>query len=321
MIHKNEIRRHYYLPKAVIIAPKRSARPSSFAETIQVADAGTCVLCNNREEPTYSIESDSGWQIKSVRNPFGALSEHALHAYGYQEVIIESSNHVTAFSTHDIDTIQRLLEVYIHRSDALKKKQHIRYVSIFKNAGPHAGATLVHSHSQIYAFPFVPDKVAREIDALVRYKKHHNRCALCDIMQTESSDAVRMVYETPHIAVLCPFASEYPYELMIMPKRHITGLAKTSSPERYDIARSLKVATRFLEQHSLDYNYYVNDLHHAGTHTYVRITPRIGAPKIFGGLEVATDITVNSVSPEVAAAEYRAHFAELAAVQQYATVK
>lgn len=271
--------------------------------------------------PTYSIESSDGWRIKAVKNPFGALSEHSPDSYGYQEVIIESPDHITAFSNHEPSTIKALLDTYAQRTEELKKKPHIRYITIFKNSGPHAGATLAHAHSQIYAFPFVPDKVAREIDALVRYKKHHNRCAVCDIVQSETIDTSRIVYDSASVSVLCPFASEYPYELMIVPKRHLTSIVKTSVAERYEIAKALKSATRFLEQHSLDYNYYVNDLHHAGTHTYIRITPRVGAPKIFGGLEVSTDITVNSVSPERAAAEYRALFVARLPARHYATVK
>lgn len=321
MFYKNEIRRHYYLPKTVIIAPKRSARPTSFTENIQTSSSAGCVLCHNTEEPTYSIESSEEWLIKVVRNPFGALSEHAPHSYGYQEVIIESPNHITAFSKHDTSTIKALIDTYALRTKALKNKPHIRYVTVFKNCGPHAGATLAHSHSQIYAFPFVPDKVAREIDALVRYKKHHNRCAICDIVQSETIDASRIVYDSSHISVICPFASEFPYELMIVPKKHLTSIVTTSPAERYDIAQALKTAARFLEQQSLDYNYYINDMHHAGTHTYIRITPRVGAPKIFGGLEVSTDITVNSVSPEQVAAEYRTMFAAHLPVRHYATVK
>ncbi len=321
MLYKNEIRRHYYLPKTVIIAPKRLARPTSFKENIETSSAASCVLCHNKEKPVYSIESSDEWVIKSVCNPFGVLSEHSPHSYGYQEVIIESPEHVTSFSNHDVRTIQMLIDTYAQRTISLKKKPHIRYVAIFKNSGPHAGATLAHSHSQIYAFPFVPDKAAREIDALVRYKKHHNRCAICDIVLSEANDASRLVYESEHISVICPFASEYPYELMIVPKKHITSIAKTTPGERYDIAQALQIATKFLEQHSLDYNYYINDLHHAGTHSYLRITPRLGAPKIFGGLEISTDMTVNSVFPEQAATEYRALFAELLPAQRYAIAK
>lgn len=321
MGNKNEIRRHYYLPKTVIIAPRRSKRPTSFTENIQTIAADSCVLCHNKEEPTYSVESSEEWLIKSVRNPFGVVSEHSPNAYGYQEVIIESPEHITSFSQHELSTIQNLIDTYAHRSEALKKKPHIRFVTIFKNSGPHAGATLAHAHSQIYAFPFVPDKIAREIDALVRYKKLNNRCAVCDIMQSESHDAHRMVYESDTVSVLCPFASEYPYELMIIPKRHLASIAKTRPTERYGIAQALKAATKFLEQQGLDYNFFVNDLHHAGTHTYIRITPRVGAPKINGGLELSTDITVNSVSPEQAAEQYRELFAMLLPAQQYATAK
>lgn len=321
MLYKNEIRRHYYLPKTVIIAPRRSARPTSFTENMQTSAAQSCVLCHSQEKSTYSVESSDGWLMKAVSNPFSILSEHSPHSYGYQEVIIESPDHVTSFSSHDVNTIKTLLDTYAHRAQSLKKKPHIRYVAIFKNSGPHAGATLAHTHSQVYAFPFVPDKIALEIDALLRYKKHNGRCAICDILRSESDDESRMVYESEHISVICPFASEYQYELMIIPKRHLTGIAKTTSFERFNLAQALKAATKFLEQQALDYNFYVNDLHHAGTHTYIRITPRVGAPKIHGGLELSTDITVNSVSPEQAAEHYRDLFEMHLPARRYATVE
>ncbi|HPR10663.1 MAG TPA: DUF4931 domain-containing protein [Candidatus Saccharibacteria bacterium] len=321
MLYGNEIRRHYYLPKTVIVAPRRSARPTSFTESITVANQAACVLCNSHEECMYSVQSSDGWVIKSVRNPYGALTEHQKHAYGYQEVIIESPAHITNFSDHSVYTIKMLLDTYAHRSDALKKRPHIRYVSVFKNNGPHAGATLQHSHSQVFGFPFVPEKVLTEVEALAHYKQKHGNCAICDVIRTELTDNVRVAYELDHAIALCPFASEYPYELLIIPKKHSSSLSKLHDDTKYDMATLLKMSIHMLDMQKLDYNYYINDMHHAGTHTYIRITPRIGAPKVFGGLEMATDITVNSVPPERAAKEYRQHVGSLLPAQHYAIAK
>lgn len=320
MNYGNEIRQHYYLPKTVIIAPKRSARPTSFKECIET-NAGRCVFCNNHEEPVYSIESSDSWLIKVAHNPYGALSPYQKDSYGYQEVVIESPHHIINFSEHEPLHIKTLLDVYAIRSDALKKKPHIRYVTIFKNSGPHAGATLQHMHSQIFALPFVPEKVQEEVAVLAAYHSKHKRCAICDVVRSEITDTVRLVYESDTIMALCPFASEYPYELLIIPKKHTVSLSKTNQDTRYDIAQVLKASADFLDNQQLDFNYYINDMHHAGTHTYIRITPRIGAPKVYGGLETATGLTVNAVSPERAAEEYRQHVHSLLPVRHYATAK
>lgn len=321
MNYGNEIRQHYYLPKTVIIAPKRSARPTSYKECMEVASPAKCVLCHNHEKAVFSIQDDDSWLIKSVCNPYGVISEFQADAFGFQEVVIESPKHITRFSDHSAGTIKTLLDVYANRSLALKAKPHIRYVSIFKNSGPHAGATLQHSHSQIYAFPFMPEKIYREITALEDYKKRYGRCAVCDIINSEVSDNIRVFYETSDVIAVCPFASEFPYEVLIIPKKHTTLFARTNDTTRFDIATILKAVANFLESASLDFNYYVNDMHHAGTHTYLRITPRVGAPKVLGGLELATDIIVNPISPERAAEEYRQHVRSLLPAQHYATAK
>lgn len=321
MSHGNEIRQHYYLQKAVIIAPKRNKRPTSFKTVTETSSSSQCVLCNNTEKSVYSVEDADSWRIKSVQNPYSVLSEHQRSAYGFQEVIIESPKHVTKYSEHSLPHIKTLLDTYADRSDSLKKRQHVRYVSIFKNNGPSAGATLQHQHSQVFAFPFVPAKVQTEVTALLDYKKINKRCAICDIIVTESQDRVRVLFESENVIAICPFASEYQYEVQIIPKKHAVSLSKTTNATRYDIAAALNACISYLEELQYDYNYYVNDMHHSGTHTYLRITPRASAPKIPGGLEVATDIAVNSISPEQAAAEYQQHARLLLPALRYATAK
>jgi UDPglucose--hexose-1-phosphate uridylyltransferase len=317
MSNKNEIRKHYYLDNVVIIAPGRNSRPSSFVENIKTENSKSCVLCDNKEHELYSISDENGWKIKSVNNPYGVLSPHQSDAYGYQEVVIESNEHTTKFSDLGSAHIAKILDVYIERIQSLKKHRSIKYVNVFRNSGAHAGATQQHCHSQIYAFPFHPPSVANEILALQNYKKVHRRCAVCDIINTEIFDKDRIVYETPNIIVLCPFASEFPYETLIIPKNHNSSFTHISAVTKNDYANAMMYISSFLESEGYDYNYYINDLHNIVGHTYLRFTPRVGAPKVIGGLELATSIRVNSVPPELAALKIKKYIKPFAVDYRY----
>ena len=321
MSNKNEIRKHYYLDDVTIIAPKRGTRPSSFTETITANSTTTCVLCLNDEHPLFSINSDDTWQVKAVSNPFGTLSPHQKSAFGYQEVIIESPSHITKFSELGVSAIANVLSVYINRIQANKKHSAIKYVSVFKNSGAHAGATQPHSHSQLYALPFKPPYIDTEIQTLQKYKKLHHRCALCDVIATEIADKERVILQLPNAIAIAPYASAHPYEVWILPTEHISSFARISKSTKHDFAQLLWGVASFLDTRTLDFNYYIHDLHHVVGHSFIKITPRLGAPKIEGGLELATGLNVNSVAPEDAANEMQHFMKALFPAYRYTTAK
>ena len=95
------------------------------------------------------------------------------------------------------------------------------YVHVMVNEGGAAGASLEHSHAQLYALDFVPALIARERE---HFTAHNTRtmggCLLCDLLQEEVRRRERVVAVDDHAVLLAPFASRVPYELQLVPRRH-----------------------------------------------------------------------------------------------------
>ena len=91
--------------------------------------------------------------------------------YGMHEVIAETTDHKKQLSDLSIEHIKEIFDVYILRIKALSKKKGIKYVTIFRNQGPNAGTSLLHSHTQVASLPLLPDYVMDEVKSAKKYKK------------------------------------------------------------------------------------------------------------------------------------------------------
>ena len=102
---------------------------------------------------------------------------------------------------------------------------------VMVNEGAAAGASLEHSHTQLYALGFVPAAVARERE---HFTAHNTRtmggCLLCDLLQAEVRERERVVEVDDDAVLLAPFASRGPYELRIVPRAHATSFRGRRSP-------------------------------------------------------------------------------------------
>jgi UDPglucose--hexose-1-phosphate uridylyltransferase len=314
-----EFRKHYFLQNTVLMAPARTKRQ---VETVPNKPATTkCPFCNNTETAIASIEDESGWIIKSAENKNPLLSRNSVSAHGDHELIIDSQQHVSKFSDLSEHHIRLLLEFYANRISVLRQKKDTKCIVVYKNSGPCAGATIKHVHSQIATLPFVPSPVLDVSAAMAVYNRIHSKCQMCDIWVSETIEQNRLVYESHNVVAFTPFASEYPYELWIMPKEHIKSFSHLQGSVIKDFAEALKAATSYLDNNDFDFNYTIIDTHASHNHTYLRITPRNKLPHVSGGLEIATGLSVNVITPEHAAEAYREHVHSLLPAQRYAIVK
>ena len=110
---------------------------------------------------------------------------------------------------------------------------------IFKNEGERAGASLSHSHSQIIATPIVPKRVREEVDGSLEYFGYKMRCVFCDIIREEKRFGSRIVYENASFISLCPFASRFPFEMWLLPKRHMSDLSLMTQQELFELSECL----------------------------------------------------------------------------------
>lgn len=304
-VPKSQIRRHYYLDSYVIIAPKRGLRPDLFGNDLQPHKVASdhCPFDNNTEPSLWQTPRGTHWEVKVIANGFPALSQDNPAAFGVQEVVINTPRHDHEFSDLSIEHIQEILAAYKDRIAQLSKLAGIRYVLVFKNDGPTAGASVAHAHCQIFALPMIPPKIERESDALNHYWDTHNKCAICDVMQWELQQKVRIISADKHMIAIAPHASSHALEAWIIPRRHVRKLADLNATELYSLAMNLKKLTARLDSAMISFNFFLQEsLTTQDHHFVIKIEPRTTK---YAGAELSTGIEINPVPPEYASLWYQ----------------
>ncbi len=318
----SELRKHYFLDEYCIIAAKRGNRPSDFSPAKAAPEDETvCPFCQGNEKMTppadavytkQEVLADgpgrvSGWQLRVFPNVFAAVVPCpapattewvALPGQGFHEVIVDSPLHKENPADFSQEHMERLILVYRDRYVHYCRKSLVKYVSIFKNRGKEAGASLSHSHSQLITLPILPTLIKREIDAIRRA----SCCPFCNIVAQEKKSG-RLIEENEDWILIAPFYSQAPYETWILPKRHFSSLQEMHEAEGKSLAALLKRALWVIKSVLNDppYNFMIYQLL-SGYHLNLRIQPAISK---IAGFERGTGVYINSIVPENAAGEFR----------------
>ncbi|HDS74539.1 MAG TPA: galactose-1-phosphate uridylyltransferase [Firmicutes bacterium] len=333
----SELRKDPVTNRWVIISTERGKRPSDFAPVQRVDRPKLCPFCPGNEERTppevYAVRpsggapNSRGWEVRVVPNKYPALRTETemkregigmfdmMSGVGAHEVIIETPHHDERFWDYSESHIETILDTYLQRYRDLRKDFRLRYVLIFKNEGEQAGASLAHSHSQLIATAVIPKRVREELDGAERYFVYKERCVFCDQIREEARFAERMVHENEHFVAYCPFASRFPFEVTVIPKRHAIDPLGINSAERAALAEMLRTITRKLNEalDSPQYNwiFHVAPANRSASrdpyldecfHWHIEIIPRL--TKI-AGFEWGTGFYINPTTPEDAAGYLR----------------
>jgi UDPglucose--hexose-1-phosphate uridylyltransferase len=301
----SEIRKHYFLDSYVVIAPKRNLRPDSFSHTgdsHKVANP-SCQFCNNSEPGLWQSPRGNGWQVKAIANAFPALAADNPKAFGIQEVVINTPDHDQEFSDLPIDHIELVFEAYRRRLSDLKHRSGIRYVLIFKNDGPLAGASVAHAHCQIMALPMIPPQIEQESDALNNYWDDNETCAYCDVIAWESQQKVRIVSEDKYFLAISPYAPKHAFEVWLLPRRHESQFSGLHVSELHSLAVLMKNLTSKLDSFNISFNYFLQEsIPNQDHHFVIKVEPRT---TIWAGAELGTGVLINPVSPEYSTLWYQ----------------
>jgi UDPglucose--hexose-1-phosphate uridylyltransferase len=234
-------------------------------------------------------------------------SESFGYAIGHHEVLVESPNHDGDPADAELPQLTLLVNAYIDRLRELSAKPYVKYVSIFRNYGREAGASLSHAHSQIIATPFVPTIPAEEMAASKNFYDQHQKCVFCDIIEKETKSP-RLVLDNAHFVVFAPYASVHPLEFWILPKKHAANPLCLSKVEIEAFAETLKTSLKALKDLVNDppYNYgfhlSTNSEAKDCYHWHLEVYPHLS---IWAGFEKNTGMYINTVQPETSAAELR----------------
>jgi UDPglucose--hexose-1-phosphate uridylyltransferase len=242
------------------------------------------------------------WRVLSVKNIFPAVSLDNENAYGKQEVIIETPDHVKELADLCEPEIEDLLRMYARRTEALSKIDKIDYILCFKNQGSKAGASIIHAHSQVFATDIIPPDIHEELGLAQSYRIENGSCAYCDIIKKEM-ESERKIFEDKHWAVFAPYASEYHYEAWIFSKRHVDNITGLNDEEFRSFARIMKKILGKLQDLDLSFNYFMHQvISNKEQHFYIKIQPR---DSVWAGVELGSGLIINSVPPEEAAVYFR----------------
>lgn len=293
----------------VLISPGRAARPYDFRSTAEEREA-RCPFCPGREGQTppevYAVRPDGStdptdWQLRVTPNLYPAVPAEAVvgDAFGIHEVVIETPRHDARLADLSVAELTLVLSAWRDRFLAVQKDEQMKYGLVFKNQGPHAGASLEHPHSQFIALPFVPQRIAAQVDA-VRDGSYAAR------VRSEMDDLDHLVLRSRRLAAVSPHASRFSYELWLLPKTPEARIEDSDDGTMEETAELLSQVLRALDQmlDRPDYHLLVHTAPFGEEHFWWRIElfPRLNR---VAGFEWATGVFTNQVAPRDATRAWR----------------
>ena len=292
----------------VLIATGRARRPEEFRkkQTGQKAcpfddlgGKGTTIALSNIYPAFAPMKS---FETRLV-GPY-----QAADGVGFHEVIVTKS-HTKDIPQFSLAQVKELVDVYSARYIALKDKEFVNHISIFKNKGPRAGATIAHPHSQLIATPVTDPDITRSLEGSLRYFEQNKKCIHCEMLSWDRKDKQRIVYENDEYTVVCPFASRVAFEMRIYPRKHASYFERADDKQRELFADALLVAMKKLSRAlgNPDYNYFLHTApadkgNYDHYHWHWEILPKTST---WAGFELGTGIEISTIKPETAAAFLR----------------
>ena len=245
----------------VLVSPHRTRRPwqGMVERRLEGARASydpTCYLCPGN--PRASGERNPEYTGTFVfTNDFAALDPNtpALDAgshpllraeseAGTCRVVCFSPRHDLTLPQMSVDGIRRVIDTWA--SQAQELGQRYRWVQIFENKGAIMGCSNPHPHGQVWAGSALPDGPARENRHQADYHAQHGTPLLLEYAQLESDRAQRVVAEDADWLVVVPYWAVWPFETLLLPRRHVLRLSDLQPGERDSLAQMLKrVLTRY----------------------------------------------------------------------------
>jgi UDPglucose--hexose-1-phosphate uridylyltransferase len=248
----------------VMVSPQRTQRPWQGEVAQKSAPSGVaydpdCYLCpgNKREGGAVNPQYDS---IFTFVNDYAALLPDvptqvesptslllvAEAARGLCKVLCFHPDHSLTLARMTQPEIRRVVDAWTNEYAELGATEWIKYVQIFENRGAMMGASNPHPHGQIWSTGFVPDEPAAETIAQNEYLGRNGRCLLCDYVAEEIRGGERVVFENDLFAVLVPWWAVWPFEVLLVSKRHVGAMPEFSNEERDALADALKrLTTRY----------------------------------------------------------------------------
>ena len=319
----------------VLVSPHRTSRPWQGEVAQKTAPSAisydpNCYLCpgNSRAggavnppyESVFSFVNDYAALLPDAppnSDAPGAPLLVAAPARGLCKVLCFHPDHSLTVARMTRPEIRRVVDAWVREYEEIGRLGWIEHVQIFENRGAMMGASNPHPHCQIWATSFVPDEVATETAAQRAHRARTGRCLLCDYVETERTAGRRVIFENRHFVALVPWWAVWPFEVLVVSRRHAEAMPEFTSEERDGLADALKrVTTRFDNLFETSFPYTMG-FHQAPTngseypewHFHAHYLPPLlrsaTVRKFMVGFEML-DMPQRDITPEVAAERLRA---------------
>jgi UDPglucose--hexose-1-phosphate uridylyltransferase len=248
----------------VMVSPHRTLRPwqgevSEKSLPSAVHYDPQCYLCPGNERAGGAINPPYGNIFAFVNDyaallpespsietppPAGLLTGEAVR--GLCKVLCFHPDHSLTLARMTREEIRPVIDGWTQQHEELGALDGIQYVQIFENRGAMMGASNPHPHGQIWATDFVPDEPALETEAQREHLDKTGHCLLCQYLEAEQKAVERILFENDHFLALVPWWATWPFEVMILSRRHLGALPELTAAERDSLADVLKrMTTRY----------------------------------------------------------------------------
>ena len=233
----------------VLVSPHRTERPwlgevEKTPPQEQPAYDPSCYLCpgnaraGGARNPKYSdtFVFDNDYPALLPDTPDATLDESGLivarSEAGICRVVCFSPRHDLAIPRMNATQLRAVVDAWVEQCQSLAQLPWIRHVQIFENRGSLMGTSNPHPHCQIWANASMPDEPAKEQASMQAYHAARNSCLLCDYLELELRLGQRLVCQNEAFAALVPYWAVWPFETLLLSKRHLGAMSELSAPER-----------------------------------------------------------------------------------------
>jgi UDPglucose--hexose-1-phosphate uridylyltransferase len=249
----------------ILVSPHRAKRPwqgqqETSVRPLSLPHDPDCYLCRGNKRSNGARNPDYR-DTFVFENDFGALSHQAPSGHynegnllraksekGVCKVICFSARHDLTLADMEPEDIRKVVDVWRREYETLGALDFINYVQIFENKGAVMGCSNPHPHGQIWAQSSVPVEPAKETAMQQSYYQQYKRSLLADYLEKELELGERIVAENAHFAVLVPFWAVWPFETMVVSKRHFGSISQMNEEECDAFADITKTITAAYDQ-------------------------------------------------------------------------
>lgn len=244
----------------ILVSPHRAKRPwQGQNEEVNNEKRPTydpdCYLCPGNTRVNGEVNPDYT-DVFVFTNDFAALQSDspsfsvndglliAESETGICKVICFSPDHSKSLADMSPEEIQKVVAVWQKQYKELGSNPKINYVQIFENKGAAMGCSNPHPHGQIWSQSTLPNEVDKKNTQQLNYYSKNESSLLGDYLAQELEKQERIIYENEGFVVLAPFWAVWPFEAMIVPKKHQSNILEMNEAEALQYAESIALLTK-----------------------------------------------------------------------------